>query len=152
MPRRETASIVVAVGLLAVVPWVGEAVDLPAFYLAFLAGALFWIAQATSWNLLSGYSGYFSFGQSAFFGIGAYTTAVLTSRHGVDFFLTLPIAGALAIGAALAIGWLAFLLRSLRGEIFALLTLAVPFMLAPLARVSPLIDGGQGVRVPIPGQ
>ena len=152
MPRRETASIVVAVGLLAVVPWVGEAVDLPAFYLAFLAGALFWIAQATSWNLLSGYSGYFSFGQGAFFGIGAYTTAVLTSRHGVDFFLTLPIAGALAIVAALAIGWLAFRLRSLRGEIFALLTLAVPFMLAPLARVSPLIDGGQGVRVPIPEQ
>ena len=45
---------------------------------------------------------------------------------------------------------LAFRLRSLRGEIFALLTLAVPFILAPLARISPQVDGGQGVQVPIP--
>ena len=45
---------------------------------------LFWIAQATSWNLLSGYSGYFSFGQAAYVGIGAYTMAVLTGRHGVE--------------------------------------------------------------------
>jgi branched-chain amino acid transport system permease protein len=41
-------------------------------------------------------------------------------------------------------------LRSLRGEIFALLTLAVPFILAPLFRVSPQVDGGQGVPVPVP--
>ena len=38
---------------------------------------LFWTTQATSWNILSGYSGYFSFGQAAFVGVGAYTTAVL---------------------------------------------------------------------------
>ena len=43
---------------------------------------LFWIAQATSWNILSGYSGYFSFGQAAFVGVGAYTTAVLTAGTG----------------------------------------------------------------------
>jgi branched-chain amino acid transport system permease protein len=38
----------------------------------------------------------------------------------------------------------------LRGEIFALLTLAVPFILAALIRISPQIDGGQGVPLPVP--
>jgi branched-chain amino acid transport system permease protein len=150
MPRRSVAAIALVFMALALLPLLGEAVNLPAFYLAFLAGALFWIAQATSWNILSGYSGYFSFGQGAFFGVGAYTTAVLSGRHGIDFFLTLPVAGLLSVALALAIGALAFRLRSLRGEIFALLTLAVPFILAPLARISPQIDGGQGVRVPVP--
>ena len=50
---------------------------------------LFWVTQATSWNILSGYSGYFSFGQAAYVGIGAYTTAVLFGRHGVNFYLTI---------------------------------------------------------------
>ncbi|HEX2221077.1 MAG TPA: branched-chain amino acid ABC transporter permease, partial [Candidatus Limnocylindria bacterium] len=150
MRWREVAGIVAAFLVLALLPLAHELVGFPAFYLAFLAGALFWIAQATSWNILSGYSGYFSFGQGAFFGVGAYTTAVLSGRHGVDFFLTLPAAGLLAVALALLVGALAFRLRSLRGEVFALLTLAVPFILAPLARVSPQIDGGQGVRVPVP--
>jgi branched-chain amino acid transport system permease protein len=152
MAWREVAGIVAAAVLLALLPVAHALVDFPAFYLAFLAGALFWIAQATSWNILSGYSGYFSFGQGAFFGVGAYATAVLSGRHGIDFFLTLPVAALLAVGLALVIGALAFRLRSLRGEVFALLTLAVPFILAPLARVNPQIDGGQGVRVPVPEQ
>jgi branched-chain amino acid transport system permease protein len=151
VPRRTLAAIAIVFVALALLPIVGESIDLPTFYLAFLAGALFWTAQATSWNILSGFSGYFSFGQGAFFGVGAYTTAVLTGRHGLDFFVTLPAAGVLAVALALAVGALAFRLRSLRGEIFALLTLAVPFILAPIARVSPIIDGGQGVRVPVPG-
>ncbi len=150
MPRRGVAGLALAGLALALVPAVREAAGFPIFYLAFLAGALFWIAQATSWNILSGFSGYFSFGQGAFFGVGAYATAVLSGRHGIDFFLTLPVAGGLAVVLALAVGWLAFRLRSIRGEIFALLTLTLPFILAPLARVRPEIDGGQGVRVPVP--
>jgi branched-chain amino acid transport system permease protein len=152
MSRRAAVSFALALAVFAALPAVGEAIGLPTFYLAFLAGAAFWVAQATSWNILSGYSGYFSFGQGAFFGVGAYTTAVLMSRQGLDFFATLPIAGILCIVVALAIGWLAFRLRSLRGEIFALLTLAVPFIIAPLVRISPQVDGGQGVPVPVPDQ
>lgn len=142
----------IAAVVLAAVPTVVDLAGLSLFYLAFLGGLMFWVAQATSWNILSGYSGYFSFGQGAFFAVGAYTTAILTSRHGFDFFVTLPIGAALAVLLALVVGWLAFRLRSLRGEIFALLTLTVPFILAPLFRISPLIDGGQGVQVPVPDQ
>jgi branched-chain amino acid transport system permease protein len=150
MVRRGAGLLAIALAALAAPLVLRDAIGLPVFYLVFLAGALFWVAQATSWNILSGNSGYFSFGQGAFFGVGAYTTAVLTGRHGIDFFLTLPVAALLCVALALAIGWLAFRLRSLRGEIFALLTLAVPFIIAPLVRISPQIDGGQGVPVPVP--
>ena len=59
-----------------------ETIGFPLFYLVLLTTMLFWIAQATSWNILSGYSGYFSFGQAAFVGVGAYTTAVLSAATG----------------------------------------------------------------------
>jgi branched-chain amino acid transport system permease protein len=150
MPWRGLLLILVVGLVVAMLPLARGAFPFPTFYLIFLATVFFWVAQSTSWNILSGYSGYFSFGQGAFFGVGAYATAVLTSRHGWDFFATLPIAGLIAVAIALATGWIAFRLRSLRGEIFALLTLAVPFIIAPLVRVTPQIDGGQGVRIPVP--
>ena len=113
---------------------------------------LFWVAQATSWNILSGYSGYFSFGQAAYVGVGAYTTAVLSGRHGVELLRSPSRSAARARRRArrCSSGAVAFRLRSLRGEIFALLTLAVPFILAALARINPAIDGGQGITVPVP--
>ena len=43
---------------------------LPAFYDSLLYLMLHWIVLATSWNILSGYTGYFSFGHGAFFGAG----------------------------------------------------------------------------------
>jgi branched-chain amino acid transport system permease protein len=150
LPWRGLALIGGAVLLLALLPALRAEFPFPAFYLAFLATFFFWVAQSTSWNLLSGFSGYFSFGQGAFFGVGAYATAVLASRHGWDFFATLPVAGLIGVAVAVAIGAVAFRLRSMRGEIFALLTLAVPFIIAPIVRVSPQIDGGQGVQVPVP--
>ena len=136
--------------VLALLPTIRESLGIPASYLVFLGLVWFWTAQATSWNVLSGYSGYFSFGQGAFVAVGAYTTAVLFGRHGVDFFLTIPLAGLLSLLLALAIGGLAFRLRSLRGEIFALLTLAVPFVLESVALINTAIDGGQGIVVPLP--
>jgi len=150
MTRRGLIGIVLAIAALATFPWVSRALDIPTFYLAFASLVLFWAAQATSWNILSGYSGYFSFGQGAFFGVGVYASAVLTVRHGWDFLATIPIAGIAAAVLAMLVGALAFRLRSLRGEVFALLTLAVPFIVAPIARINPAIDGGQGLILPVP--
>jgi branched-chain amino acid transport system permease protein len=150
MRFRGAAGIGLAVVGLATLPWLRVAFDLPIFFLAFGTLVLFWVSLATSWNILSGYSGYFSFGQGGFYGVGVYTTAVLAGRHGWEFLATVPVAGALAAVVGLLVGLVAFRLRSLRGEIFALLTLAIPFILAPIARVSPAIDGGQGITVPVP--
>jgi branched-chain amino acid transport system permease protein len=127
-----------------------ESLGLQVSYLSLLTLVFVWIIQATSWNILSGFSGYFSFGQAAYVGTGAYATAVLYGRHGVSFYATLLVAAGLCALLALTIGGLAFRLRSLRGEIFALLTLAVPFILGALARTSRAIDGGQGIPLPVP--
>jgi branched-chain amino acid transport system permease protein len=135
---------------LAALAFAGDSIGVTLFYISLLATLFFWIAQATSWNILSGYSGYFSFGQGAFVGVGVYATAVLTGKQGWNFFLTLPVAALLASAVAVGIGALAFRLREFRGATFALLTLAIPFILAAVARLSRDIDGGQGVLVPIP--
>jgi branched-chain amino acid transport system permease protein len=73
-----------------------------------------------------------------------YTTAVLVARHDVPFLWTLPIAGLLAALLALAVGVVVFRVRRIRGELFALLTLAVTFVLATLV-LNTNIDGGQGI-------
>ncbi len=134
--------------LLALVP----TARLPAFYESFLYLVFFWIALATSWNILSGYSGYFSFGHGAFFGAGVYTTATLATRYGVPFLLTLPAAGLVAALLGVGIAAIVFRVRRLRGDLFALLTLAVTFILATIV-LNTKIDGGPGVflsAVPIP--
>ena len=128
------------------VPHLADRVDFPGFYMTFLFTAFFWITQATSWNMLTGYSGYFSFGQGAWFGIGVYTTGVLAGRQEWSFITALPLAGILALVAGLLLGLVVFRLRSLGGEIFALTTLAVAFVLASIARLVPSIDGGQGAQ------
>ena len=58
-----------------------DAAGWPIFYLLFAYTVFFWVAQASSWNLFTGFSGYFSFGQGAFAGVGIYSTAVLTAKH-----------------------------------------------------------------------
>jgi branched-chain amino acid transport system permease protein len=127
-------------------------VGLPAFYEAFLYLVFSWIALATSWSLLSGYAGYFSFGHGAFFGAGMYTTATLATVAGAPFFATLPAAGAVAALLAGGIGAVVFRVRRLRGELFGLLTLAITFVLATIV-LNTRIDGGPGVYlsgVPLP--
>ncbi|MFZ1882445.1 MAG: branched-chain amino acid ABC transporter ATP-binding protein/permease [Rhodoplanes sp.] len=133
---------------LAAVPFL----KLPAFYESFLYLVYFWIVLATSWNILSGYSGYFSFGHGAFVGAGVYTTAVLTTVFDVPFLATLPAAAALAALLGIGIGAIVFRVGRLRGELFALLTLAVTFVLATIVLNTP-IDGGPGILmsgVPLP--
>jgi branched-chain amino acid transport system permease protein len=149
MRRSGSILLVVFLALVALGEF-GPGLGFPSFYLVLLGTICFWIAEATSWNLLSGFAGYFSFGQAAYVGVGAYTTAVLTGRHGVNFFYTVPLAAVLCGLLALGIGSIAFRLGSLRGEIFALLTLAVPFILSAFARINGSIDGGQGTTVPPP--
>lgn len=76
---------------------------------------------ALSLNLLLGYTGLVSFGHAAYFGIGAYTCAILMKTHGVAFPLAFVAAGAAAAAFAALFGF--FCVRSTR-IYFAMLTLA----------------------------
>ena len=139
---------VLAIGVFAFLPMA----RLPAFYDSFLYLVFFWISLSTSWALLSGFAGYFSLGHAAFFGVGMYATAVMTTKFQVPFLLTLPVAAVLPALLAVGIGAVVFRLRRLRGELFALLTLAVTFVIATIILNTP-IDGGGGIfmsAVPLP--
>ena len=145
---RIPLAIVAAGAALAFVPALG----LPAFYDSLLYLILHWIVLATSWNILSGYTGYFSFGHGAFFGAGIYTSATLMSRWNWPFLWTLPVAAAVACVLGVVVGAIVFRVKGIRGEVFALLTLAVTFVLGTIIVNTP-IDGGNGVSlaaVPIP--
>jgi branched-chain amino acid transport system permease protein len=146
--RRAPAAIVVGGLLMAALPFL----KLPAFYESFLYLALFWIVLATSWNILSGYAGYFSFGHGAFFGAGVYTSATLAGKLDWPFLWTLPAAAVVAAVIGIAVGAVVFRVRGIRGEVFALLSLAVTFVVATIIGNTP-IDGGPGVylnAVPVP--
>ena len=132
----------VAAALIAL-PYLG----LPAFYESFGYLLLSAIVLATSWNVLSGYSGYFSFGHGAFFGVGVYTTAALAGKLGWNFMWTLPLAALAATLLGVALGAIVFRVRALRGELFALLTLAITFVLATIALNA--VDGGPGIMVTV---
>ena len=122
----------------------GPYIGLPVHLQSLMYVILFWITLATSWNMLSGYSGYFSFGHGAFFGVGMYGMATLATKADWPVVPAALGSGVLAAILALAIGALVFNVRKIRGESFALITLAVGFVLATLAVNTP-IDGGPGV-------
>lgn len=122
-----------------------ETFGFPLYNLIFLYLVFFWVTQATSWNILSGYSGYFSFGQAAFFGGGMYTTAILGANYGWGLLATLPVAALVGGVIAFLVGLVVFQLRKLSGEIFALFTLAVALGLGALINNWTALDGGRGI-------
>ncbi len=139
---RGLAPILLALALLAAVPLVTASNVVLNFFVMALLIAL--IGQG--WNLLGGYGGQYSFGHAAFFGTGAYVTAILQMRYGVNAwagFLVGIAAGAL-VGAVIA----ALTFRSgLKGSYFALVTLAFAEVLRIIASVVPITGAGVGTLI-----
>src|SRR4029453_4644536 len=114
--------------------------------LNFLVVALMIALAGQGWNILGGYGGQYSFGHAAFFGTGAYVTAILQMRYGINAWVGFAagIAAAAALGAVL--GGLTF--RSgLRGSYFALVTLAFAEVLRIIASVAPITGAGVGTLI-----
>jgi ABC-type branched-subunit amino acid transport system ATPase component/ABC-type branched-subunit amino acid transport system permease subunit len=82
-----------------------------------------WAVFGLSWNLLSGYTGLISFGHAAFFGIGAYATALGQIYFDLSPWVLIPVAAMLGGLAGLLIGFPTF---RLQGHYFALAMLAYP--------------------------
>ena len=142
MKGASLAHIVLVIAALAAVPLLTAS----NLVLNFLVVALLIALVGQGWNVLAGYGGQYSFGHAAFFGTGAYVTAILQMRYGVNAWIafTLGIAGGALVGAS--IGALAF--RSgLRGSYFALVTLAFAEVLRILASVAPVTGAGVGILI-----
>jgi branched-chain amino acid transport system permease protein len=110
------------------------------YYLRILIMASIFAMFAASWDLLSGFTGQISFGHALFFGVAAYTSALLNLNIGLPTWLTIPLGALAAVLAGLVIG--VPCLR-LRGAYLALATLAFPLILTGVVFVIPHITGGE---------
>jgi ABC-type branched-subunit amino acid transport system ATPase component/ABC-type branched-subunit amino acid transport system permease subunit len=96
------------------------------YYLLMLTLVPIWATLGVSWNIFSGYSGLISFGHAAFFGLGAYTVALLSEKLAISPWIGIPLATAVGAFAGALIGAPTF---RLRGHYFGLAMLAYPLAL-----------------------
>ncbi|MFJ6569732.1 ATP-binding cassette domain-containing protein [Streptomyces sp. NPDC091292] len=142
--RIRAAGIGLAALALAVLPLVSDNA-----YLQNMAIMAFLLAvMASGWNIMSGYTGYVSLGQSAFLGVGAYTTALLSIHTGMSPFLAAPVGGVVAAGAALLLGLVG---RRTRGIAFVIVSFAfLEFTALLVSNWSSLTNGNHGLALPLP--
>jgi branched-chain amino acid transport system permease protein len=122
------------------------------WFLNMLVFVLIYATLSSSWNLVGGFAGYPSLGHAGFFGIGAYTLALIFKDHvlatGYEPFLFLPVVG--LVGAL--IGWpIALIAMRTRADVFAIVTITFLFVVQTLAfNLHDLTGGSQGTALPIP--
>jgi branched-chain amino acid transport system permease protein len=125
-------------------PWVAQALD-QSFYIGVLRRVLIFAIAASSLNFILGYGGMVSLGHAAFFGVGAYTVAVLATEGIASAWIAWPLAVVAAAAAALAIG--AVSLRT-RGVYFIMITLAFAQMVYYVAVGLKAYGGEDGLNLP----
>jgi branched-chain amino acid transport system permease protein len=117
-----------------------------AFLLDGLVLILLWGAAASAWNVAGGYAGQVSLGHSAFFGLGAYSAALLGTKWGMSPWIGLLVGALLATAVGFIIG---FLSNRLRGPYFVLATIAFSQVLLIVgSRWRGFTAGSEGISVP----
>ena len=133
-----------AILALLVVPRLGVS----GFTLTWVTTAVLLAARAQAWNFIGGFTGYAAFGNVAFYGLGAYGTAVLMTRLGWPF-LPAMIGGALVAAAFAVLVGLPVL--KMRGQYFAIATLGVAEATRELVsspQAAPVTAGPTGINLP----
>jgi branched-chain amino acid transport system permease protein len=135
------------------------ALALAALGLPFLVSG-FWVRQfteifmyailASALNIIAGYTGYTAFGNMVFFGMGAYTVAILMTKANFPFAVAFLCAGVISVIAAVLLG---MLLLRLKGQYFALGTTGAMLAVRQIVDIwSDFTGGTQGISIPrLPG-
>jgi branched-chain amino acid transport system permease protein len=116
------------------------------FIIRFGTDILMFAILASAWNIIGGYTGYASFGNVVFFGIGAYTTAIVMEKAGLPFAFAYLSAGAVAAIFAVLIG---LPVLRLRGHYFAIATLGVAEAMKALVQNLDITEGNAGIYLPV---
>ncbi len=145
MTRSEHLRNLIALGVLGLV----LALLPPALNVYLRSFALFtmmYVVLALSWNIISGFTGYTSFGHVIFYGIGAYACAILVADHGWHWLPTLLVAAGVAAAVGVALG---YPVLRLRGPYFAIAMLGAAEGMRVIATVwDGLTHGGLGISLP----
>jgi branched-chain amino acid transport system permease protein len=132
--------LVVAVAVLAAVPWFGSDV-----LVQFGINALLLAVLAQGWNIIGGYTGYASFGNSVFYGLGSYGVAIAMVQWNLPFWVGMIFGVVLAVAFAFLLG---LPVLRLRGHYFAIATLALAQVM--IAIVSNIGIAGQNIGLVLP--
>ena len=142
VPGRTISAQTIAAG----VALVSVAVALPSFangyVLEVATSALLYVVLCLGLNVVVGYAGLLDLGYAAFFAVGAYTAAILTTEFSFNFWLTVPIAMVAACVAGIVIG--APTLR-LRSDYLAIVTLGFGEIVRIIARNLDITGGASGI-------
>jgi ABC-type branched-subunit amino acid transport system ATPase component/ABC-type branched-subunit amino acid transport system permease subunit len=104
--------------------------------------------QAVGWNVIGGFAGYVSLGQSAFLGLGAYTVGILTEHVSVSPFVLAPLGG---VVAAIVAALLGLTIMRTREHAFVIITIAFLFLMQAIGLNARGFTGGSnGITLPIP--
>ncbi len=116
------------------------------YYQSLLLSIAMYVVLCSSWNVISGFTGYVSFGHVAFWGIGAYATAILATKVSSPWPLAL-LGGGLTSAAFAAL--VSYPLLRLSGVYFAIAMLAMAEAVSVLvAYARPVTGGGGGIYLP----
>ncbi|WP_425060055.1 hypothetical protein SCACP_07020 [Sporomusa carbonis] len=102
------------------------------------------ILLALSLNVITGYAGQPSMGHAAFFGIGAYIAAVMTSKMDLSFWLALPVAGIVAGIVGVLLGLISLRVRD---DFLAVTTIGVNFVAVAIFHYTPYLGSSYGLAV-----
>jgi len=105
------------------------------------------ILLSLSLNIVTGYAGQPNIGHAAFFGIGAYTSAILTSKIGFNFLISLFLSGIIAGIVGMILGMISIRVRE---DFLAITTIGINFVVVAIFRYSPFFGGSFGMAVPTP--
>lgn len=145
--RARMVFLLVVVAALLLVPLARPYLSAYSYVLQLGTIGLMWIAMASSWNILGGYTGYISLGHNVFFGLGGYVAGLLLVFQGVSPFATAVLGGLVAMLVGLVAGFITF---RTRGPAFIISTIALLFMTSLLFDNWNLVGGSNGMELPLP--
>lgn len=139
---RQWGVTLAGVAVLALIPFTGVNDSM----LLTMSTIFMWIILSSSWNIISGFTGYVDFGHGVFFGIGGYVAGILMAKSDFSFAPTVPLAVLVSAAVALVIG---YPLLRLRGVYFSIAMLGLFLATRELALIAkPLTAGAQGLILP----
>ena len=141
MNRYRWVALPIAALLLAAVPWVASDTVVQYGINALLVATL-----AQGWNVIGGYSGYPSFGNSVFYGLGTYGTAIAMAQFHLPFEVGLVCGAVLGVACALLFG---IPILRLRGPYFAIATLGFAAVMSAIIATIDLAGKNIGLILPL---
>lgn len=132
-------------GLLSILP-----IFMGSYYTHIFILILLYAYLGSSWNILGGYGGQFSFGHATFLGLGAYTSTILFMRFEVSPWVGMLLGGIISMIVGIFIGFVCFR-YGLKGPFFALATLAFAEMFRVATLNVPFTGRAMGILITIKG-